>query len=865
MEFNRIIIKGIVQGIGFRPFLYNLAKKIGLNGVIINKGNVGVEIITSNLELVDSFIAKIRSDKPKISYIEEIQVDLIETNSIDVKIEKIDDIVNKLQILPSEKGIGAGLTLPPDIAMCDECVNEMNNLSKKRFFKYPFIACAQCGPRFTTVMELPYDRERTTMKEFPYCHIYPLEKGFGSCTQEYSDFKDRRFHAQTFACNKCGPNYFFQINDKFVNVNDFKETMPNLEYSKYSFKTFKKNINSKNTLKSNEEISNDAWVSVKIAAKMIENGYIIAVMGIGGVHLIGLADNDKVIERLRERKKERKFKPFAIMVNNIESAKKIAHISKEEEDILTSFRRPIILLEKKSSYDLPKGIAPGLNNIGLMLPYTGIHYLLFNLLDNNPLIYTSGNISGFPMAITPKDVIIQLNRLADGFLLHNRLIYQRCDDSVVRYHSFGEKLIRRSRGYVPEYIPLPFNTDISAIISLGPELNSTGCIGRGHRLFPTQHVGVNSIETLQFLEDSIIHMKNLLKIKDNEIQIIAHDAHPLFYSNRLIDKFKKKFNVLNNNVNIFSIQHHFAHAASLMVDNGIEEDETAVIVTLDGVGYGLDGNVWGGEIIYGTYRNLKRGPHLSYIPMIGSDQCVKYPSRMLFGFLIKAYGISEAINVFTRIGASTYLKYGESELNGMKYSYQNNQNVALTSSCGRLLDAISSLLGVCQEKTYRGEPAMRLEGFTANGDIMKYDFHTIVLDDLKKARDNNVAIIRSELIITKTIELLTENSKKHLTNEAYNKFLMDIGASILNSIGVIFSEISFEYAKKHGINAIGLSGGVSYNKILSESFFEHLKYLIEKDTTHKNIKILFHHNIPPGDAGISIGQAAIAIAKYNNL
>jgi hydrogenase maturation protein HypF len=855
MEYIRITIKGIVQGVGFRPFLFNLAKNTGLNGVIINKGNIGVEILSQDEDKIEVFIEKVKLNKPKISYIEDITVDRINQDEINIINFDLEKISQELKILPSEKGVGSGLTLPPDIAMCDECIKEMNNPELKRFSNYPFIACAQCGPRFTTVKELPYDRERTTMEEFPYCHIVPWEKESGSCINEYKNFEDRRFHAQTFACSRCGPNFFFLINDNLVNKNDFNTIFDNLEYNKYKSKNFK--IDSI----SNEEISSSAWESINLAINMIKQNKIIAVMGIGGVHLVCRADNQKVVETLRKRKRDRKYKPFAIMVNDIQIAKKIAKISEEEENLLISFRRPIVLVEKSKKYDLPEEISPGLNNIGIMLPYTGIHHLLFKELDNIPLIYTSGNISGMPMAISPNDVISQLGTLADGYLLHNREIYQRCDDSVVRYHSHGSKLIRRSRGFVPEYIPIPFETKVKGLIALGPEINSTGCVGNGYRLFPTQHVGVNSVETLEFLKDSIIHLKNLLRIPDDEIEIIIHDSHPLYYSNKLIQEFIDDYDPENRRILTFPIPHHTAHAASLMIDCNIQQNESAIVVTLDGVGYGTDGNVWGGEIIYGVYHDFKRGPHQNYIPMIGGDQCVKYPSRMLFGFLLKLYDIEEAVQIFKDLDKVSHLKYGDAELNVMKLSYQNNENYALSSSCGRFLDAISSLLDICHEKTYRGEPAMRLEGFANGGNKNRFNFYDIVINDLKSI--DNDSIIRFELIIDDIIRSLDRFKEEKPNINEINTYKKDIAASLLNSIGRVYAEISYEIAKMNKIYAIGLSGGVSYNKILSESFYNHLEKILNSKNELKLIKMLYHNKIPPGDAGISIGQAVIAISMFN--
>jgi len=452
-----INITGIVQGVGFRPFLFNLAKENNLNGYILNRGNAGVRLVLQgNIINLKKFVKQIKEKKPEISFIETIMQKEIhaDINYDNLKIEK------------SEQGRGISLTLPPDIAICDKCLDDMRNLDLLKYYNYPFIACAMCGPRFTTVTELPYDRERSTMIEFPLCQNAEPE----SCIQEFSDFNKRRFHAQTFACSVCGPHYKLYNNKReIIETNSIDDILSE-------------------------------------TAKKINEGAIIAIKGIGGVHLVCLANNDDVIRKLRERKGERKYKPFAIMVPNLKIIENTLKISKKEREILKSFRRPIVLLERKKPNDhsvISKHVAPGLNNVGIMLPYSGIHYLLFDYIGEKPLIYTSGNKSYIPMAIDNKKIFEQLKELADVFLLHNRSIYQRADDSVLRIHNNKPKLIRRSRGYVPEYISLPYEVEIPGAIATGPLLSTTGAILRKNRIFPTQHIGnVSHLETYDFLKNA---------------------------------------------------------------------------------------------------------------------------------------------------------------------------------------------------------------------------------------------------------------------------------------------------------------------------------------------------------------------------
>ncbi|MHA1110739.1 MAG: carbamoyltransferase HypF [Promethearchaeota archaeon] len=827
MGFYKIKIEGICQGVGFRPFLYKLADNFGFTGSIINKGNVGVELVVfaPNFESISKFESEIQSKKPSISFIESITSQELSKREL----EKLDvqELKSVLKIMKSKGGIGPSVTSPPDIAICSDCINDMNNPADRRFFQYPFTACAVCGPRFTTIQELPYDRERTTMNEFPFCSSSKSSQT--SCLQDYNTPKNRRFHAQTYSCKDCGPNYFFLYNPEFVS-NPIKN-----EYSATKLQEI---------LGNSSYISQHAIESIQIASKYILSGKIIAVMGIGGVHIVGDACNPKVIEVIRTRKRKRKTKPFAIMVKDIVSARKYVHISKKEETELLSYRRPIVLVPKRKG-TLHESIAPGLHNIGIMLPYAGIHHLLFQLIGDAPLIFTSGNFSDLPMAISPSDVVEQLNQIADGYLLHNRVIYQRADDSVLRVQENLTKIIRRSRGYVPEYFPLPFETNIKGGIAVGPELSSTGLVARGYRLFPTQHIGnVDNLETYDFLKNAIIHMKSLLKLKNSDINFVSMDLHPQFQSTRLAKHFKEEMGIQN----VFAIQHHFAHTASLMVDNNIDMNTPVIVSTLDGVGYGTDGNVWGGEVIKGTYNEMERIHHLSYIPMVGGDLCVTYPGRMVTGFLLKLFESQEAFENAKRLEIAQTLKGEMNELETLISSYTLGENVAYSSSCGRLIDAISNLLGVCKQKYYRGEPAMRLEGTAFGGDSLSYDFSTEVIHSMKQK------VIPSEKIIHQIVELVLNKSLP--TNQVQN-----VAASALYSVGKIFGTVSFNEAIKNDIHHIGLSGGVAYNDYVTKGFYETVENLSQKNCFP--IKTLHHNRIPPGDAGISIGQAAIAISKIS--
>lgn len=789
VETIEINITGIVQGVGFRPFLFNLAREHDLNGYILNRGNAGVRLILQGKrKKIETFLEQIDRKKPPISYIENISTNIIDTNKG----------FDNLEIKSSEQGRGISLTLPPDVAICDNCLKEMRNPRLKRYYQYPFIACAVCGPRFTTVKELPYDRIRSTMMEFPFCE---------GCYEEYTDFDNRRFHAQTYACSVCGPNYSLYTGDRK--------------------KTEKKDISG----------------ILKDAADRINKGEVAAVKGIGGVHLVCLADEDEVLLNLRERKGERKYKPFALMIPNIKVIEDTFKISETERSEISSFRRPITLLEKKginTGKIISEWVAPGLNNVGFMLPYAGIHYLLFDYVGYKPLVYTSGNKSHIPMGIENEKIFNQLENLADFFLLHDRTIYQRADDSVLRVHEDKVKIIRRSRGYVPEYLPLPFGVNVPGALATGPELANTGAVLRRNRIFPTQHIGnVTHLETFEFLKDALFHMKSLLQIKDKEIQFIACDAHPGFITTQYAMDLSTQLDI-----SLFKVQHHFAHILGLMAENKVQKEELIIGISTDGVGYGDDGNVWGGEILLCSYEGYERLGHLEYQPMIGGDRCTKYPARMAASIILHHYAIEEAEEIFRKLKIEKDLEYGNTELQAMIAQYKKSkgrlpsETIPLSSSTGRIFDVVSYLLEVCNYKSYRGEPAMRLEGFAAKGNASKVPLKC------ECTQKKGLELINTSKLVENIITLLFEGK--------YPK--EDIAARFQEAFAEIYGRVATMEAEKHGIKKIGLSGGVAYNYTFSNK----LKKYIEK----RGFTFLEHLRVAPGDAGISTGQLIGALFQF---
>ncbi|MHA1674157.1 MAG: carbamoyltransferase HypF [Promethearchaeota archaeon] len=806
MGYAKITITGIVQGVGFRPFLFNFLHKYPITGQIQNTGNLGVtlhlKLDSSNISLAE-ILNTLKSQIPSVAFIEEISI-IEELPNPDVN-------YSILTIVKSNPGTGKGLTLPPDIGICSTCLQDFNNSSVSRFYEYPFVACAECGPRFTIMRALPYDRPNSTVDIFPFCE---------ECEGDYKNFDDRRFHAQTFNCKQCGPFYYKYILDK--------------------------NPPSHPQIGVLDDIVED-----------LRKSKIVALKGIGGVNLLCRGDDEKVINNLRDRKRERKFKPFAVMMPNIETVREYFNISIEQSKLLQSFRKPIVILPKKEgNIGLPENIAPGLPNVGIILPYMGIHLYLFNKLGNIPLIFTSGNVTSIPMAIENQVIGDQMGHLADTIYLHNREIYQRCDDSVIRPLGNSNLLIRRSRGYVPEYYKLPFKSAFSSIIGVGAELNSTGAISRQDRIFPTQHIGnIRNFDTYEFLEQSLHHMQQLLQIDNHEIEVIGHDLHPLFYSTKLAHSLKKQLEESSshsNQLNLFGIQHHHAHMASLMVDHKLGIDERLVTITADGVGYGADGTSWGGEILYGGYTKAYRKANIRPIPMIGGDLCAKYPDRMLLSLCLnvankrKEFDFIDTLNNVHNF--SQYFPHAKEEYNYIVKQFLNSPDSSknkqktifpMTSSLGRCLDAISAFFNICHLRTYRGEPAMRLEGFIWNQPRREF----VNLD--KYTSENQLAI---DDLIYDYIRIFISSSMKSNTKDS-----QVLARSLVGDIALLFAKKAIDVAEKEGVKRIGFSGGVAYNEIITQ--------VLQQQISKANLQFLQHKDVPPGDAGISIGQIAIIAAN----
>lgn len=791
--YCRIVINGVVQGIGFRPFVYNIAQKHNLKGYILNRGDAGVEIqVKGSKKQIGAFIHSLKNHKPALARYERFETDY-DPPSLDL------DQYNRFKIAPSSLARGSeGSYIPPDLPICEKCLTEMQ--SDPRRINYPFTSCVDCGPRYTVITSLPYDRPRTVMDEFPLCT---------DCLEEYTNPTDRRFHAQTTCCWNCGPRYY--LLDKFGNIILNKEDFRN------------------------------SWLNT---ARMLDEGNIIVIKGISGTHLACSSTNDEPILKLRKWKGARGDKPFAVMSPDLHRVKFFANYSQNEAKLLQSLMRPILLLKKKQLFPLSSFISPGLHNIGVLLPYAGIHFLLSENVTDPALIMTSGNPSNIPILTDNEAIQHQLASVADYFLLHDREIYQRADDSVIRIHMLNESeyplLIRRSRGYIPEPIQLPWSSPHRIALALGAEMYNIGALGIGGRCFPTQHIGhMTTLENEDFFNETIDHMKALLGIKS--LDAVGGDLHPQFSTTRIGQQLASQLNIP-----FFQFQHHFAHLGALALDVNVDPEEKIICVALDGTGYGEDGTIWGGEILLGDYSEYKRVAHLEKQILLGGDQAISHPYRVLLGILLSNNSLEDVTTVFQRIPwlswipqTSDYLIVGR-QLEKI-ITHRSVEGGHLTSSCGRLLDAISVLLGAAKNRTYEGEPAIKLESFAEKAIGKSIEFELELTSNLTT----------SGMIEIQTSSLIHDLWERIQQNQNREKLALSAERAIARK----FAEIALILAEKHGASKIGLSGGVCYNRVIFTEFYRYI-------SKYGNPNFLIaHKQIPCGDGGTAIGQVPLILAK----
>jgi len=763
-----IYVTGIVQGVGFRPFVYRLATANNLKGFVTNCGDAAVKILVKGTESeIDQFIEQLRQKSPPVS----------EVRSLKIIQGPAQDRFDAFKIKKSERKFSSFESIfPPDIAICDDCIADVSNPNDRRH-NYAFTSCSQCGPRFTAVDELPYDRIRTNMTQFPMCD---------DCKKEYLDQSNRRFHAQGICCPNCGPQLsLYDHNGKAVLVLD----------------------------------------PIKEAAKLIDEGFILAIKGIGGFHLSTKTTEDDPILTLRKRK-FRPTQPFAIMSLNLKTIKTYAFVSKEEEQFLTSWHKPIILLKKSRKYYLSEFVSPGLDTIGVMLPYTGIHSLLLMNSKEPALVMTSGNPSGLPMSITNKHALKKLRDVADYFLLHNRKIINRCDDSVFRVIDGAPTFVRRSRGYVPISISIPvFNEKQLTVTAFGAELRNTGAILYKNNCFLTQYIGdITNLETLNYLLQALYGMRRLFKIT-NDADVITCDAHPQYMTSRLAQEIAQ-----SKHIKLVKVQHHHAHLAAVMAENGVSPDTSVVGIAMDGVGYGPDGNVWGGEVMKASYSGYERLGHLRYQPMPGGDLCAIYPLRMLIAILSTVMTERDVYDI-TLHHIANGLPYGLKEFEVISRQLRNPS--IFTSSSGRFLDSIAALTGICYKRTYEGEPAMRVEAIATQGDPGK-----LLLTPRIEHHQGVYSLDTSDLV-----QKLADFAKS-------GQKTADICAGAQKAVAQGLADIAVWAANDLGLDSIVLSGGTAVN--------DYIFHVIKECVEIHNLHFIFHHSVPPGDGGISLGQSIVA-------
>ncbi len=757
-----IHINGIVQGVGFRPFVYGLATRLNLVGWVRNT-SAGVDIeIEGETDQVERFFQSLGEDAPPLA-----QIDSITRAPLPVQGFTTFEIVHS-QALP-----GAFQPISPDVSICEDCLRELFDPNNFRY-RYPFINCTNCGPRFTIIKDVPYDRPKTTMSPFPMC---------ATCAREYEDPLDRRFHAQPVACPECGPHVWLEVGD--------------------------------------EKIIGD--VAIRKTQEMLAQGKIVAIKGLGGFHLACDAENSQAVALLRERK-NRPSKPLALMVHTPADAKLHCRVNAQEWEMLTARQRPIVLLPQHEDSTLSPQIAPGQNTLGVMLPYTPLHYLLFADEDRyRALVMTSGNWSGEPIVTHNAEAREHLSHIADGFLLHNREIHVHCDDSVSRVSLNAPMPIRRSRGYAP--FPVILSSDAPSVLATGAELKNTFCLTKDNYAFLGQHIGnLKNYETLQIFEESIAHFERLFRV---EPKAVVCDAHP----NYLASVYARE-RAQRENLPLVEVQHHHAHIAACLAENEHPTDERVIGVSFDGTGYGDDGAIWGGEFLVADYAGYQRAYHLEYLPLPGGDSAIREPWRMALGTL-HALGLDWNPDLAPIRHA---LQLGDENPNFpplkiLRRQLEEGINTPPTSSMGRLFDTVSALLGVCTVINYEAQAAIELEA----------------LADKKEEGFYSFGIENSDIIeLAPFIQAILSDIESDVPVPV-------ISARFHNGLARMVGEVCRKLRIKYDINTVALSGGVWQNVTLLEKVVPLLK--------NDGFRVYTHQKIPANDGGIALGQAVIGAAN----
>ena len=758
VERVQITVRGIVQGVGFRPFVYSLAVGRSLKGRVLNTpGGVLIDV-EGEPHALEQFLGEISASAPPLARIDSI------SRAEGLSLAHYTDF----RIVESESGGESRAPVSPDVATCDDCLGELFDPTDRRH-RYPFINCTNCGPRFTIVESVPYDRARTTMRDFGMC---------GECRAEYENPLDRRFHAEPIACPACGPR---------LTLTD-ADGLPVLRGG---------------------EPEEDA---IGRARALLSGGAIIAVKGVGGFHLACDALDAEAVGRLRGRK-HREEKPFALMANSVGAVKEYCLVSEEEGRLLSSGAGPVVLLERRGGAALPEAVAPRVGTLGFMLPYAPLHHLLLEGSDR-PLVFTSGNVSDEPVCYEDEEAARRLRGIADCFLLHDRRIHVRADDSVTRLAEGREMVVRRSRGYAPAPLRVAFKFG-RQILACGAELKNTFCLTRGHNAYVSHHVGdLENLETLRSYEQGIEHFRRLF---DLHPEAVAHDLHPEYLST-------KYARALDDGLPRVGVQHHHAHVASCMADNEIEGE--VVGVAMDGLGFGTDGRMWGGEFFVADFTEAERVAHLDYVPMPGGARAVREPWRMAGVYLHRALGdefLESPLPFVRNMDARAWATLRRMAATGT--------NSPETSSMGRLFDAVSGLLGLRGVVNYEGQAAVELEAIADRGHAERYEFEVA----------GNGCIIKAETVIRRVAEDVLNGVPPQTVSARFHLGVAHLVADTARRIG-----------GERGLDRVVLSGGVFQNVFL----LRHARRLLKS----AGLRVYTHSRVPPNDGGISLGQAAVANA-----
>jgi hydrogenase maturation protein HypF len=778
MRIEEIRVCGIVQGVGFRPTVYRLAKVFGLKGEVYNDGEGVLIRVSGSEEEITDFVNKLYQECPPLARINEVirSPYLGEFDFNDFVISRSVNSVVKTEI-------------SPDAAICPQCQREIFD-PFSRYFRYPFTNCTHCGPRLTIIRAIPYDRNNTSMANFSMCK---------ECEKEYQDVENRRFHAQPVACFVCGPRAWLERADGKPVISDMFSMLDDLD----------------------------------AVCTLLQKGEIIAIKGLGGFNLACDATLQNAVQKLRNRK-YRYHKPLALMARDINIISEYCYINDLEKQLLTSSAAPIVLLKIKDNSKLASDLAPGQNTLGFMLPYTPLHHLILRRMKV-PIVLTSANISNEPQCINNEDAKDKLSKIADYFLLHNRDIVNRVDDSVVRVIDNKIQTLRRARGYAPAPIILPPGFEkIPPILAMGSELKNTFCLLREGEAILSQHLGdLENASAFNAYQETLNLYLNLFQHKP---EIIAIDKHPEYLSSKLGKELAKV-----NNIKLAEIQHHHAHIAACMAENQISLDTKPILgIAFDGLGYGEDGTLWGGEFLLADYQSFQRLATFKPMPMIGGKQAIYQPWRNTYSELIKAFSWEEIQEKYRDLAIIKFLENKNSKL--LNQIIEKGINSPLTSSVGRLFDAVAAAIGICPEQcSYEGQAAIEMEAI-ADTNILNNDKETLNYS-FKLEKSANIYYIDT----SSTWREILDDIKQHISSS-------EIAAKFHQSLAITTVKIVKQLKQENQFNQVILTGGVFQNQIL----LQQVKMRLEK----LEINVLTHSIVPTNDGGLSLGQSVIAAAKY---